>query len=369
MKKHYLAIPMFLITFSLLIARFIFLTDGLAWLYSGIRPLVFVGVILYVLSPFVDYLVSHTKLNRTPCVVVAFFTVFLIIGLFIGIVLPSLIESGRQIIDSTPQNNEQFLLLIKKMPLLSYFIDTSSLSSFLDASGAWLTSRSEQLFSYSDKIIGSVVSFLGTLSIIILSLLMSFYALRDNPHIKESLIEVIQAYLPDKITKPTYRFLTLLDHAVHKFLVGKLYTCLALGFIVTTILLVFNLIGPWGLYIPYAPLIGFIIGITNIIPYVGPLIGTIPCLFLALLSGFWEVLVLLIIVLVSQQIDNIFISPKILGDSVGLNPFWIVLSITVGGAMFGAIGMVLSIPLTSVLLQLINERIARAPNKNQVPPI
>jgi predicted PurR-regulated permease PerM len=90
---------------------------------------------------------------------------------------------------------------------------------------------------------------------------------------------------------------------------------------------------------------------------VGPLIGTIPCLFLALLSGFGEVVALLVIVLVSQQIDNIFISPKILGSTVGMNPFWIVFSVVVGGILFGAIGMVLFVPLTSVILKLANERI------------
>lgn len=357
MKKYLIPKVLLIITFTLLMARFIFLTEGLSWLYSGVRPIIFVGVILYILTPFVDYLASHTKLKRTASVVVAFLTVFIALAIFIGMVVPSMVESGRQIIVRIPQTNDQFLLLIEKIPFVSYFIDTSSLSSFLDATGAWITSISEQLLSYSNEILGSVMSFIGTVSIIVLSLLMAFYALKDHTHIAKSLQEVIHAYLPEKVTTPSFRVLNLLDTAVRKFLIGKLYTCLILGVIVTAIIVIFNLIGPWGLHIPYAPLIGFIIGVTNIIPYVGPLIGTIPCLFLALLSGFGEVFVLIIVILVAQQIDNILISPKILGGSVGLKPFWIVLSITIGGAMFGAIGMVLSIPITSVILQLVNERV------------
>lgn len=362
MKKHFVLKVLLIIIVTMLMARFIFLTEGLSWLYSGVRPLIYVGVILYILGPFVDYLLTHTKLKRTASVVIAFLTVFIVIAIFIGMVVPSMVESGRQIINRIPQTNDQFLLMIVKIPIISYFIDTSSLSGFLDATGNWITSISEQLLGYGNEIIGSVVGFIGTVSIIVLSLLMSFYALKDNPTIVDNLVEVIHAYLPDKVTTPTFRVLALLDKAIRKFLIGKLYTCLVLGVIVTVIILIFNMIGPWGLHIPYAPLIGFIIGITNIIPYIGPLIGTIPCLFLALLSGFWEVLVLLIVVLVSQQIDNIFISPKILGDTVGLKPFWIVLSITVGGAMFGAIGMVLSIPITSVVLQLVNERVESQSN-------
>jgi predicted PurR-regulated permease PerM len=107
---------------------------------------------------------------------------------------------------------------------------------------------------------------------------------------------------------------------------------------------------------------GFIIGITNIIPYIGPFIGTIPCLIFALFSGFWEAIALLAIILIMQQIDNIIVSPRILGNSVGLKPFWVVASVTIGGSFFGAAGMILSVPIASVILTLVMEKINNSPN-------
>lgn len=357
MTKLFTLTNFLFITLVMLLGKFIFFSDGISWLTNGLKPVLYVLIIIYLINPVVDFFYKKTKLKRTASVVVSFLLCFIFIAGFISMIMPSIIDSTQVVIDNVPQNNEQFLELVNKIPIISSFVDTTSLSAFLDAIGAWLVSFSEDLMNYSGEIINSVKNFLAAISIGVLSLLMAFYALKDNDHIDKSIEEAIHVFIPDRITNGFLKVIHLLDEAFKKFLIGKLYTCFFLGVIVTVMILIFNLIGPWGIHVPYAPLIGFIIGITNIIPYVGPLIGTIPCLFLAVLSGFGEVVVLLIIVLVSQQIDNIFISPKILGDQVGLGPFWVVLSVTIGGALFGAIGMVLFVPLTAVLLKLAMEKI------------
>lgn len=341
----------------MLMGKFIFFSDSIHWLFGALKPIILVLIIIYMINPLVTLLENKTKLKRTGSVLIAFLICFLFITGFISLILPSIIDSSRIVISNIPSNNKQFLVLIEKLPIISYFIDTTSLSTFLDALGQWVTSFSKNLIQYSDEVINSVKNFVTTLSLVFLSILMAFYALKGNSRIASSLEETLRAFIPDSVINQALKVIRLLDAAFKKFLIGKLYTCVILGIIVTFMILIFNLIGPWGIKIPYAPLIGFIIGITNIIPYVGPLIGTIPCLFLAMLSGFGEVVFLLLIVLVAQQIDNIFISPKILGDTIGLDPFWIILSVTVGGILFGAIGMVLFVPLTSVLLKLITDKV------------
>ncbi len=304
----------------------------------------------------VEYFDKKTKLNRTWSVTLSFFLCFLFVAIFISMIVPSIIDSSRVIISNIPSNNEQFLELVDKVPFISNYIETSSLANFLDAAGQWLIEYSESIMSYTDTIIGTVKGMFVAISVGILAILMSFYALKDNDKISESIEDTINTFIPNNVTKAFIKVTHLVDESFRKFLIGKLYTCFILGVIVTIFILIFNLIGPWGIKIPYAPLIGFIIGITNIIPYIGPLIGTIPCLFLAMLSGFGEVVVLLIIVLLAQQIDNILVTPKIIGESVGLGPFWVILSISLGGALFGAIGMVLFVPITSVLLKLATEK-------------
>jgi predicted PurR-regulated permease PerM len=83
----------------------------------------------------------------------------------------------------------------------------------------------------------------------------------------------------------------------------------------------------------------------------------LPAVLLALLAGIWEGVILIAIIFVTQQIDNLVISPKVVSDHVGLRPFWIIVSITIGGSLFGAIGMIISVPVVSVLLKLIEEHV------------
>jgi predicted PurR-regulated permease PerM len=196
---------------------------------------------------------------------------------------------------------------------------------------------------------------LFAIGIFILSVLMAFYALRDYDTIGENIELHLRSLFGDKLVKPFKRVFHMTDKAMRSFLLGKLYTCLILGIMIGLFGLIFNLISPKD--IPYLPLIAFIIGLTNIIPYVGPFIGTVPSLVFALINGFIPGLALLAIVLISQQIDNILISPKILGQSVGLKPFWVLLSVTIGGRLFGILGMLLTVPFTSVILLLLDERI------------
>ncbi len=340
-------------------AKFIFLEEGLQWIVSGLKPIAYVLIIIYMIEPVVNFIHRHSKFKRTTCVAIAFIIVILVAAGFIGLIMPSLVDSFRTIKANVPKNNEQFLSIVAKLPLISYFIDTSSLNAFLTTIGNYFLSLGDDVMNYSSEIITSVKDFLKALSIMILSAIMAFHALKSHEHIGDALEEALRAFLPRQLSNRFFHVMALFDEAFKKFLIGKLLTCFVLGAIVTVLILIINLISPAGIKIPYAPLIGFIIGITNIIPYIGPLIGTIPCLFLTILAGFWEAVVLLAIILGAQQIDNIIVSPKILGSSVGLGAFWIILAVTVGGSLFGAVGMVLFVPLTAVCLKLVNEKIER----------
>lgn len=362
-KKQFLTYFGFVVL-CMLAAKFIFFSTGLPWLLHALRPIVYVLVLIYLIQPLVTFIQKKTKLKRLGSVVLSFLICLLVIAGFVGMIVPSLIDSVQMVIESVPRDNTQFMHLVDGLPFISYFIDTTSLQAFLNALSTWLISIGENMLNYSSEIITSIKNVVAAFSVIMLSIFMAFFALRDTDHIGPKLEEAIRAFIPKKPADHFFRVLSLLDQAFKKFLIGKLYTCIILGVIVTGLLLIFNLISPWGIKVPYAPLIGFIIGITNIIPYVGPLLGTIPCLLLALMSGLWEGVALLVIILVSQQIDNIFVSPKILGSSVGLGPFWVILSVVVGGSLFGALGMVLFVPLTSVLLKLSGEQIERYRAKN-----
>ena len=113
------------------------------------------------------------------------------------------------------------------------------------------------------------------------------------------------------------------------------------------------------LRIPLPLLIGVIIGFTNIIPFFGPIAGAAPCALILLIIDPWSCLRFLILILVLQQFDGNILGPRILGNSTGLSPIWVLVSIVVGGGLFGFPGMVLGVPTFAVIYTLARDWINR----------
>ena len=125
------------------------------------------------------------------------------------------------------------------------------------------------------------------------------------------------------------------------FISGKIIDSAIIGILCFIIMSIFG----W----EYSLLISCIIGITNIIPFFGPFIGAIPSALLLLMVNPMHSLYFIILVIILQQFDGNILGPKILGDSTGLDSFWVLFAVLVGGGLFGFLGMVLSIPVFAVI--------------------
>lgn len=342
-------------TIVIFIAQFIF-TGKFIQLASAFKPFFIACIFIYFFAPLVEFFHNKTSLSRTWSVIASYIAFILIITLFILMIIPSLTDSVRQLINNIPSyNGKNIIDIIQRIPILSNYIDITRLNLFLNSFEEFVIEYSSNILKYSTNVISSIGTFLSSVIVLIFALLMSFYALRDTENIEEKIKDILNAFLSEKVVYQIIRIAKLTDTAIKKYLIGKLYTCLILGILVGLSIAIVNITTP--LHIPYLPLIAVVIGLSNLIPYVGAIFGTLPCLFIALLSGFWEAVILLLIVIIVQQIDNIIITPKIIGDSMGLKAFWVIVSIAVGGSLFGAIGMIISVPLVSVILHLVDERV------------
>ena len=143
------------------------------------------------------------------------------------------------------------------------------------------------------------------------------------------------------------------------FIVGKIIDSVIMGIICY--------IGTLILGTPYAMLVSVIVGVTNIIPFFGPLIGLVFCCLLVLLQNPLQALYLAIFLLVLQQVDGNIIGPRILGERLGISDFWILVSITVFGGLFGFAGMLIGVPVFTLIYSLINDGVNRALKKKQQP--
>ncbi|MCC8168193.1 MAG: AI-2E family transporter, partial [Clostridiales bacterium] len=149
------------------------------------------------------------------------------------------------------------------------------------------------------------------------------------------------------------------DRMFGGFFRGKLVDSLIIG--------VVCYIGCLILRMPNTFLIAVVIGVTNIIPFFGPFIGAIPCVFLVLVQNPIKALYLGIFILGLQQLDGNIIGPRILGNSTGLSSFWVMVAILVGGGMFGFPGMVLGVPVMGVIQYVVRRVVNFLLNKSNMP--
>lgn len=189
----------------------------------------------------------------------------------------------------------------------------------------------------------------------ITALISSIYMLSGKGRLVPQIKKILYAFVP---VKRADRFLEICREAngvFVGFINGKLLDSAIMGVLC---FILSSLIG-----IPFAVLVSVVIGVTNIIPFFGPIIGAVPCLMILLIVDPWSALKFLILIIALQQFDGNILGPKILGDSTGLSAIWVLVAIVVGGGLFGFPGMILGVPTFAVLYSLmrgwVKERLAR----------
>lgn len=198
---------------------------------------------------------------------------------------------------------------------------------------------------------GSINFFIG--------MVFAIYLLFKKERYQAQARKVLYALFP---TEKTHTFLRVGSHVSYNFmhfLSGKTLDSFIIGMLC--------FVGMTILRMPYAPLIAIIVGVTNIIPFFGPILGAVPSGLLVLLSEPGKVIPFVIFILLLQQFDGNFLGPKILGNSLGMPMFWTLFAITVGGGMFGFIGMVAFIPLFAALYAFLSDFLAEKLKKKGLP--
>ena len=181
---------------------------------------------------------------------------------------------------------------------------------------------------------------------IILAFVISCYLMSSKHRIIHGMKRIIYALFDQETAYKVIFTIKECNHIFGQYIIGKALDSLIIGIICFVLMCI--------LHLQYALLISIIVGITNMIPYFGPFIGAIPGLIILLIISPKQALIFLILIFLLQQFDGTILGPKILGDSTGLSPIWIIFAITVGGATGGVVGMFLGVPVIAVLVYLMN---------------
>lgn len=193
---------------------------------------------------------------------------------------------------------------------------------------------------------------------LLISIMVSAYMLLDKPKLINNGKRVIYSFINARKADRVLDTLKECNKIFGNFLIGKMIDSLIIGLLCWLILTVVD--------IPYALMISVIVGVTNMIPYFGPFIGAIPGILLLLIVDFKYALIFTLIIIALQQFDGLYLGPKILGESTGLRPLWIIFAITVGGSVAGVAGMFLGVPVVAVIAYLLDKMLNRRLEKRNV---
>ena len=346
---------------------------------GAFAPIIVGAVIAFLMNPVVFFdRLFHTifqdkvitdkkklfKISRTLSVIL---TTIVFLGIITGVVwlvVPQLYDSIKQLVGnmdnyySNLQNmveniNEKFQKLNIPEDEMNKYMNTAylKLQDMLNT----------KIMPNVDKIvvnIGSgVFSGLKFLYNFLIGIVASIYVMANKEYLASRGKKIIYAVFKVKNANNILDGLSEMYRIFGQFINGKILDSLIIGMIMFIVSTIINL--------PYAVLISVIVGVTNVIPFFGPIIGAIPCFFIVLIADPIKSLVLLLVILILQQFDGNILGPKIIGDTTGLSSFWVLTAVIVGGGLFGFFGMLLGVPVFACCYMYINRTCtAKLQNKN-----
>ncbi len=318
-------------------AVLVVLAAGVVYLAYLVRAVLapFLGavVVAFVLEPPVRFL-EERRLPRVGAILVVYLAVGVVVAAFLLWLIPVFVRQLTALADTLPTfANEIEGFLARVQVRYSQAGLPAQIRTVLDGAVA----RAEaDLLIFIQSVLSGLFGAVSALFGIVLAPFLAFYFLRDRDVIRRQVMAVV----PVSTRGETLRAITEVSHVVAGWIRGQLLVSAVVGIMVGVATFLVGL--------PFSAILGVIAGVTNIIPYFGPVIGAIPAVSLALLRGPLLAVETAVLLLLVQQVDSIFITPKLVGVNVGLHPLVVIFSLLAGAELFGLGGMLLAVPVVAV---------------------
>lgn len=350
-------------------------------LVSILAPFIWGLVICYLLSPLMNFLESKIflplskrlyrkskknagkKFARAMSVLFSEIILLLLLVALVYLIIPQVLSSLQTIIQNSGTYAENFSAwlddLLKDYPELDQYVG-EFLDNFNSNVGNWLETKVlPQLGNLITSVSSGVYGVARSIYNLVIGIVVSIYLLADKEGflaaVKRLSYTVFSVEMADKLRAG----MLFVDRTFMGFLNGKLLDSLIIGIICYIVCSI--------LQIPYTLLVSVIIGVTNIIPFFGPIIGAVPSALIILMVNPTKCLIFIVFVIILQQIDGNLIGPRILGSSTGITGFWVMFSIVVGSGLFGFWGMLLGVPVFVVIYTLITKLIVKKLKRSDLP--
>ena len=271
-------------------------------------------------------------------------------------VIPPIIKNLRLLLDTLPNFQQSINYYIDE---LGPYVQSTVTQQQIDQMSNFVTNVLGSIGSYmlqlGTGVITNVTGFaISTLTTVILSI----YFLKDKEILIRSVNKGAQSLLPANSLVRVKQLLQDLDIVFGGFLIAQLIAAILAGVFSTMILVLIDH--------PFAILVGLVTGVANVIPYIGPILGALLGCVLGLFSSLNLAILSLVLLTIYQQLDANVIQPKLLSNSVGLNPVWVLIAILIGGHYLGMVGMIVSIPSAALAQIYLTRRYHRLKNEQKI---
>lgn len=367
MKKEDLIKNRKLLMVALLLVVVLFwsrISEALSFLTGILKPFILGGALAFILNLPLSFLEKKVfrnlkgrgeKFKRPLSIFLSLVFVLLLILILLLTVVPEVISAFESIISSIPSlvtrveswSNDVLTPVLKNNPELLKSLETNwdsllskSLSFLKDGLSALLSST----LVAANSLISSITSF-------VVALIFAIYVLGDKERLERQFRSLLKAYTSKETEEYVLHVFSVLHRSFSSFISGQCLEAVILGSIFILVLSI--------LRFPYSVMIGVVVMFSALLPIVGAFIACIFGAFIILLSSPVKALYFVVIFLIIQQLENNLIYPRVVGSSVGLPALWVFFAVTLGGALFGVVGMLFFIPVFSAVFVLLKEDVGR----------
>ena len=306
---------------------------------------------------------NRFRLHRTISIILTLLFVGLLIYAFLYSVIPQIKDSLGNIYKKSSSYynnfNKYLEFLQKKYPDISKTI-INNWDQYKDYVLSWRDNTlMPKLKDLANTGASKVLAFFSAVWDIIIGLIISIYIIASKEKFSAQFKKVFYGIFKTQTANRFINNLRFTNSKFSGFIVGKLVDSLIIGIICFIVCSIFKF--------DYPVLISLIIGVTNIIPFFGPIFGAIPCFILLFLISPIKSLYFIIFVILLQQFDGNILGPKILGESTGVSGLWVIFSITLFGGIWGVPGMIIGVPLFAVIYAAVKTFIEAKLLKKELP--
>lgn len=360
---------MFIIIILMIIYKLLDNFSGVsAWfakLFGILKPF-FIGIliayILFVPCRAIERALQKTKskfLNKRArglSVLLIYIIAFLVIMIITNFIFPVLKESVVELVSNAPNYYNTVIEKYNELPednVLKNDVIKEKMAEFENIDIKQILNISnDKLLDYVKNIVGV---FSGLFNIFV-SLVVSVYVLLQRRHLVGALRKFSKAIFNEKAYEAIDKYFLEANEVFFTFIGSQVLDAFIVGIMTTVAMLIMK--------VQYAPLLGFIIGLFNLIPYIGAIVAVAMAVVITFITGgLKQMIIMAIVVIILQQIDANIINPKILGNNLKTSPLLVLFSISIGGAYFGPMGMFLAVPVAVVIKLILKDFVD---NRNKV---